>query len=145
MFDEVVTRIRREHRERDRAKRRGVAVRVTAVAAALALVLVVAIAGSDPGDGDPPPLTVAMTAMRPGVEGEAVVHRDPASTWVEITTSGLDPGETYAAWLEETGTGERAPSARSWRSRATSTSACTRPSRSTVRDRSASARPAATS
>ncbi len=52
---------------------------------------------------------VAMVAAQPGVVGEAVVHEDPQSTWVELTTSGLAAGETYAVWLEEVGTGARAP------------------------------------
>ena len=50
-----------------------------------------------------------MTAIVPGVLGEAVVHDDPDATWVELTTSGLAPGETYAVWLGEEGSEERAP------------------------------------
>ena len=38
-----------------------------------------------------------------------MVHEDPDATWVELTTSGLSPGETYAVWLVETGTETRAP------------------------------------
>jgi Anti-sigma-K factor rskA/Putative zinc-finger len=109
LYDEVLARIRRERGRRVRAQRRGVAVRVGAVAAALALVLVVALASTQPADDDGGAVVVAMTAARLGVAGEAVVHEDPSSTWVELTTSGLEAGETYAVWLEETGTGERAP------------------------------------
>ena len=50
-----------------------------------------------------------MTATAAGVQGEAVVHEDPDATWVELTTSGLSPGETYAVWLVESGTETRAP------------------------------------
>ena len=85
--------------------RRGVGRRV---AAALALVVVVAVARRS---RRPAPVGRGRRddRARPGVQGEAVVHEDPDATWVELTTSGLAPGETYAVWLEETGTGERAP------------------------------------
>lgn len=109
LLDEVMVRIRRERGERRRARRRGVTVRVATVAAALAAVLAVALVSTQPEPDGPAPQTVALTALRPGVEGEAVIHEDPSSTWVELTTSGLAPGETYAVWLEETGSGERAP------------------------------------
>jgi hypothetical protein len=85
-----------------------VAVRLGAVAAVLALVAVVgqfALAPPEPSGGE----VVALTAARPGVLGEAVLHEDPRSTWVEITTSGLSSGETYAVWFEETGSGDRSP------------------------------------
>jgi hypothetical protein len=44
----------------------------------------------------------------PGARGSAVVHRDPDATWLELNTSGMESGETYAVWLEETD-GERSP------------------------------------
>jgi predicted anti-sigma-YlaC factor YlaD len=108
MLDEVLGRIERERHERDRSRRRSVLARVTLVAAVLAIVTVVAAVLSEP----PEPAggeVVAMVAARPGVIGEAVVHEDPQSTWVELTTSGLAAGETYAVWLEEVDTGARAP------------------------------------
>jgi hypothetical protein len=108
MLDDVLDRIHRERGVRDRARRRSVALRLGAVAAALALVFVVGqamVGPQEPSGGE----IVAMTAARPGVLGEAVLHEDPSSTWVEITTSGLESGETYAVWFEEAGTGERSP------------------------------------
>jgi hypothetical protein len=108
MLDEVLDRIHRERGVRDRARRRSVALRLGAVAAALALVFVVGqmmVGPQEPSGGE----IVALTAARPGVLGEAVLHEDPSSTWVEITTSGLVSGETYAVWFEEAGTGERSP------------------------------------
>jgi predicted anti-sigma-YlaC factor YlaD len=110
LLDEVLTRIELERDTHRRRRRRSVGVRVAAVAAALTLAAVVAVVtiGSDPADG-PSGEVVAMTASRPGVLGEAVIHEDPRSTWVELTTTGLAAGETYAVWLEETGTGDRSP------------------------------------
>ena len=108
MLDEVLGRIERERNERDRSRRRSILARVTLVAAALAIVTVIAAVVSEP----PEPAggeVVAMVAVQAGVIGEAVVHEDPQSTWVELTTSGLAAGETYAVWLEEVGTGARAP------------------------------------
>ena len=111
-----------------------------AVAAALVIVTVFATIASDPSEPRGGEL-VAMVAAQPGVIGEAVVHEDPRSTWVELTTSGLAAGETYAVWLEEVGTGLAPRSAPSSVSRATSTSACTRPCLGSAPPRSASARP----
>ena len=108
MLDEVLTRIEQERGTLHRARRRSIIVRVSAVAAPLALVLVVAVVALQPSSS-PGGEVVAMTATLPGVQGEAVVHEDPDATWVELTTSGLSVGETYAVWLEETGTRERAP------------------------------------
>lgn len=108
MLDAVLERIEHERRERDRGRRRSVGARVAAVAAALVIVTVFATIASDPSEprgGE----VVAMVTAQPGVMGEAVVHEDPQSTWVELTTSGLAAGETYAVWLEEVGTGDRAP------------------------------------
>ena len=108
MLHEVLGRIERERNERDRSRRRSILARVTLVAAALAIVTVIAAVVSEP----PEPAggeVVAMVAAQAGVIGEAVVHEDPQSTWVELTTSGLAAGETYAVWLEEVGTGARAP------------------------------------
>jgi hypothetical protein len=99
MLDQVLSRIQRERGIRARSRRRSVAVRLGAVAAVLAL------APPEPSGGE----VVALTAARPGVLGEAVLHEDPRSTWVEITTSGLSSGETYAVWFEETGSGDRSP------------------------------------
>lgn len=108
MLDEVLTRIEQAREARHRARRRSIVVRVSAVAAALALALVVAVVALQPSPS-PSGEVVAMTATLPGVRGEAVVHDDPGATWVELTTSGLAAGETYAVWLEEAGTRERAP------------------------------------
>jgi hypothetical protein len=108
MLDQVLSRIQRERGIRARSRRRSVAMRLGAVAAVLALVAVVgqfALAPPEPSGGE----VVALTAARPGVLGEAVLHEDPRSTWVEITTSGLSSGETYAVWFEETGSGDRSP------------------------------------
>lgn len=104
MLDVVLTRIEAE-RELDRKRRRSTVVRVGAAAAAAALVLAVALLSLQPSE--PSGQLVALSATRPGVLGEAVIHEDPRSTWVELTTSGLAVGETYAVWFEETGTGDR--------------------------------------
>jgi hypothetical protein len=110
LLDEVLGRIERERDETRRIRRRSVGAWVAGVAAALSLVVVVALTAVGPDEADAPSgEVVAMTASAPGVEGEAVVHEDPRSTWVELTTTGLTEGETYAVWLEETGTGERSP------------------------------------
>lgn len=108
MLDEVLGRIERERNERDRSRRRSILARVTLVAAALAIVTVIAAVVSEPAEPAGGQF-VAMVAVQAGVIGEAVVHEDPQSTWVELTTSGLAAGETYAVWLEEVGTGARAP------------------------------------
>ena len=108
MLYPVLTRIERERGARDRARRRSIVSRVGAVAAVLALVLVVSqmvTQGPDGGGGQ----VVALRASDTGMLGEAVIHDDPRSTWVELSTSGLSTGETYAVWFEETGTGERSP------------------------------------
>ncbi|MGZ8597458.1 MAG: zf-HC2 domain-containing protein [Actinomycetota bacterium] len=108
MLEHVLGRIERERHERSRNRRRSVLARVAAVAAALAIVTLIATIASDPTEprgGE----VVAMIAAEPGVLGEAVIHDDPKSTWVELTTSGLATGETYAVWLEESGTGARSP------------------------------------
>jgi hypothetical protein len=107
MLGEVVARIEQERAARLRARRRSVAVRVGAAAAALTVMLVVGLTSrsSEQPEGE----FVAMTATRPGIAGEAVIHEDPGSTWVELTVSGLPAGETYGVWLEETDTGERSP------------------------------------
>jgi len=107
LLDEVLVRIQDERETRHRARRRAILRRMSAVAAAVVLVLavaVIALRSSSPG-GD----AVAMTTTVPGVRGEAVVHNDPDSTWVELRTSGLSVGQTYAVWLEEKGTHERSP------------------------------------
>ena len=140
MLDAVLERIERERRLRVSGRRRSVGVRAAAVAAALVIVTVFATIASDPSEPRGGEL-VAMVAAQPGVIGEAVVHEDPRSTWVELTTSGLAAGETYAVWLEEVGTGDAPRSAPSSVSRATSTSACTRPCLGSAPPRSASARP----
>lgn len=108
MLDGVLTRIERERETRHRSRRRSIVVRVSAVAAALALALVILVVALQPSSS-PSGEVVAMTATLPGVQGEAVVHGDPSATWVELTTSGLSVGETYAVWLEETSTRERSP------------------------------------
>ena len=82
--------------------------RLGAVAAVLALVLVVSqlvVREPDAPGGQ----VVALRASEAGVLGEAVIHEDTRSTWVELNTSGLSTGETYAVWFEETGTGKRSP------------------------------------
>ena len=110
LLDEVLGRIERERDEGRRIHRRSVGAWVAGVAAVLTLGVVVAMTVVGPDEPDAPTgEVVAMTASDPGVEGEAVVHEDPRSTWVELTTTGLTEGETYAVWLEETGTGERSP------------------------------------
>ena len=110
MLDDVLARIQREREARDRARRRTLGARVGTIAAAAALVLIVALIALRPWEpSGPAGEVVALIASRPGVLGEAVIHEDPESTWVELTTSGLSVGETYAVWLEETGSGERSP------------------------------------
>ena len=108
MLDEVLVRIERERVTAARKQRRSVAVRVGAVAAALAALSLVAVLVVEPSPAPAEPEVVAMTASRPGVIGEAVVHEDPESTWVELTTTGLVAGETYGVWLE-TDAGDRSP------------------------------------
>lgn len=107
LLDEVLMRIEQEGEARQRGRRRSFAVRVAA-AAALALTLVVAVIALWPSSS-PGGEVVAMTAVVPGVQGEAVVHEDPEATWVELTTSGLSVGETYGVWFEVHGTRDRAP------------------------------------
>jgi len=110
LLDEVLGRIERERDEDRRGRRRSAGAWVAGVAAVLTLAVAVAMTTVAPGEPDAPSgEVVSMTASDPGVEGEAVVHEDPRSTWVELTTTGLAEGETYAVWLEETGTGERSP------------------------------------
>ena len=110
MLDDVLARIQREREARDRARRRTLGARVGTIAAAAALVLIVALISLRPWEpSGPAGEVVALIASRPRVLGEAVIHEDPESTWVELTTSGLSVGETYAVWLEETGSGERSP------------------------------------
>jgi anti-sigma factor RsiW len=106
LLDEVIDRIEREQGTERRKRRRSLTLRagVAALLAVAALVAAVAVA-TEPSSGE----TVAMATTLPGVQGEAVVHADPGATWVELTTSGLTPGETYAVWLQEQGTHERAP------------------------------------
>jgi anti-sigma-K factor RskA len=107
LLGSILQRIERE-RERSRAVRRRAWV-LRSVAAAAVVALVVAIAVVVLPSGEPPSgEVVALTSRVEGARGEAVVHRDPESTWVELTTSGLEPGVEYAVWLEETRTGERA-------------------------------------
>jgi hypothetical protein len=110
LLDQVLGRIERERDERRRGRRRSVGAMVAGVAAVVSLVVVVALTTVGLGEPDAPSgEVVSMTATSPGVVGEAVIHEDPRSTWVELTTSGLAEGETYAVWLEETGTGDRSP------------------------------------
>jgi anti-sigma-K factor RskA len=108
MLDGVLRRIHDERTVRDRARRRSMLGRVGAAAAALAVVLAVAVVVLQATEQAPSGEVVALTAAEAGVEGEAVIHADPRSTWVELTTSGLSAGETYAVWLEES-TGDRSP------------------------------------
>jgi anti-sigma-K factor RskA len=107
LLDEVLSRIEEQQASVTHARRRATAIRggIAAVAAVLALVAALVLSSPAEGGGE----VVAMTATEAGVQGEAVVHEDPDATWVELTTSGLSPGETYAVWLEETGTETRAP------------------------------------
>lgn len=108
MLDQVLTRIEAERDARDRARRRSIVSRLGAVAAVLALVLVVSqLVVQEPEA--PRGQVVALRASEVGLLGEAVIHEDTRSTWVELNTSGLSTGETYAVWFEETGTGERSP------------------------------------
>ena len=107
LLDEVLSRIEEQQASVTHARRRATAIRGGIAAAAAVLALVAALVLSSPAEGGGE--VVAMTATEAGVQGEAVVHEDPDATWVELTTSGLSPGETYAVWLEETGTETRAP------------------------------------
>lgn len=107
MLGEVLARIEQERDARMRKRHRSIAFRVAAVAATLALVLVVGLTLRSPQQ--PQSEIVALTATGAGIAGEAVVHEDPRSTWVELTVSGLRAGETYSVWLEENTTGKRSP------------------------------------
>ena len=110
LLDEVLGRIERERYESRRGRRRSMGAMVAGVAAVLALVVVVAMMATDSPDPDVPSgEIVAMSASSSSVIGEAVIHEDPHSTWVELTATGLAEGETYAVWLEEAGTGARSP------------------------------------
>jgi hypothetical protein len=110
LLDQVLGRIERERDESRRGRRRSVGAMVAGIAAVLTLVVVIAMAAVDPGGRDAPSgEIVPMNASEPDVAGEAVIHEDPRSTWVELTTTGLTEGQTYAVWLEEAGTGERSP------------------------------------
>ena len=107
LLDEVLARIERDQVALRRARRRSFTVRA-AVAATLAIALLVAVVALQPSPSSSGEI-VALTATSQGIQGEAVVHDDPDATWVELTTSGLSPGETYGVWLEEAGTRDRAP------------------------------------
>lgn len=108
MLVDVFDRINLERETRHRERRRSIARRVGAVAAALTLVGILAVATQQPAS-EQDPVSVVLTATLPGVRGDAVVHADSDATWVELTTAGLAPGETYAVWLEEGRTRERSP------------------------------------
>ncbi|MEX0755588.1 MAG: zf-HC2 domain-containing protein [Actinomycetota bacterium] len=109
LLDGVLERIDRERRERHHTRQRSLAIRI-GVAATIAVVVVAALVVLLPGERDGSGGEIVALASRvEGAVGEAIVHRDPASTWVELNTSGLEAGETYAVWLEESGSGERAP------------------------------------
>jgi hypothetical protein len=103
LLDDVLVRIEGEREDGRRRRRRTFVLRAGVAAAILALTafLVVAVPAGPGGE------VVALAATRPGVIGEATVHADPGATWVELRTTGLPAGETYAVWLEEEGTGER--------------------------------------
>ncbi|MGZ8578234.1 MAG: anti-sigma factor family protein [Actinomycetota bacterium] len=105
MLDVVLSRIEQERGSRDRTRRRSILARVGAAAAVVVVVLTVAMFSLLPSE--PSGEIVAMSTRRPGVLGEAVIHEDPRSTWVELTTSGLSVGETYAVWFEEIDSGKR--------------------------------------
>lgn len=104
----VLTRIERERALRGRVRGKSVVARFVAVAAALALLAGAATLSADQAAQPPGGQTVALAASSVGVLGEAVIHDDFGSTWVELNASGLEPGETYAVWLEEAG-GDRSP------------------------------------
>ncbi|MEX0985201.1 MAG: zf-HC2 domain-containing protein [Actinomycetota bacterium] len=106
MLGAVLARIEHERATRRRERHRSITVRI-AVAATLASALILTVITLWPSG--PSGEVIAMTASLPGVQGEAVVHDDAGDTWVELTTSGLSAGETYAVWFEEAGTRERAP------------------------------------
>ena len=108
MLVDVFDRIDMERQKRHRERRRSIARRVGAVAAALALVGILAVATQQP-ESEQKAVFVVLTASLPGLHGDAVVHADSDATWVELTTTGLAPGETYAVWLEESRTRERSP------------------------------------
>ena len=105
LLDEVISRIERQRVSERRGRSFALRAAIAAALAIAALVAVVAIPTEPSSGGE----IVAMAASLPGVRGEAVVHADPDATWVELTTSGLAPGEIYAVWLQESGTQERAP------------------------------------
>lgn len=107
LLDEVISRIEHHAASERRERRRSIGLQ-SAIAAALAIaaLLTAVTVSTEPSSGGE---IVAMEASLPGVQGEAVVHADPDATWVELTTSGLAPGETYSVWLEESGTQERSP------------------------------------
>ncbi|MDH4111715.1 MAG: zf-HC2 domain-containing protein [Actinomycetota bacterium] len=110
MLDGVLTRIDRERGEQRRRRRRSLVVRVAAIAATVSVLLGLAVLVVESRSSGPSNVHVVVLAgSAPGISGEAVVHEDPRSTWVELTTSGLSTGESYAVWLEEIGSGERSP------------------------------------
>jgi hypothetical protein len=103
LLDDVLARIQAERRAGSRVRRRSFLAGV-GVAAIIALLLTIAlVVRPTGGDGEVVPLASA----RRGVTGEAMIHRDTDNTWVELTASGLEEGETYGLWLEEAGTKER--------------------------------------
>ena len=107
MLGGVLARIEQERGARSKTRRRAITARIAAAAAMITLLVVAGLTtrSSDEAGGE----IVALKASCAGVAGQAVVHEDPRSTWVELTVSGLPVGETYGVWLEETGTGERSP------------------------------------
>jgi anti-sigma-K factor RskA len=103
LLDEVLARIEAERREDTRGRRRSFLVGM-GVAAVVAILVAVGLTWAPFGDDGE---VVSLAAVRSGVAGEAVIHRDRDNTWVELTASGLTEGETYGLWLEETVTRER--------------------------------------
>jgi hypothetical protein len=90
--------------------------RAVAVAAALVFAAVAVVGGpllgGDEGD-EPAPLTAAASDLRTGVQGSAVLSREPWGTRVDLRLAGVRPGEHCR--LVARAAGGRSEVAATWR------------------------------
>jgi anti-sigma factor RsiW len=100
-----------------RERRRSRLMRAVAVAAALVFAAVAVVGGpllgGDGGDEEPAPLTAAASDLRTGVQGSAVLSREPWGTRVNLRLAGVRPGEHCR--LVARAVGGRSEVAATWR------------------------------
>jgi anti-sigma factor RsiW len=102
LLDKVFDRIAEErHLVRRRRRRTLLGKAALGVAAAtVGLVLLVAPFGSDEE-------IVTLASELPGATGEITLHDRSTSQYVELSTTGLPVGQTFAMWVQDRATGER--------------------------------------